>query len=76
MSKKVMIEVDEDAMKKLDDFIHFVYRYRCEFRNEYVSIWEDDTDELWIAKMFVRNAKPVAKAFGLYPYNQPIVNNP
>ena len=72
---KTFIEVDEDAMEMLDKYIHGVYSTRCRLRNQ-ASIGDDGRG--WFDHEFYDqvkfeveyNIKPLAKKFGLYPYNQ------
>ena len=72
---KVFIEVDEDAMEKLDKFIQEKYSRRCFIRNigkdNYYVDWKDEPSEYERAEWQAKEAKQLAKAFGLYPYNQP-----
>jgi len=76
MSKtKVFIEVDEDAMEKLDKFIHEKYSSRLWIRNmgkeEYYLDWKDEPSEYQRVEWQAKEAKELAKSFGLYPYNKP-----
>lgn len=74
MSKKVLIAVDEDAMKKLDDLIHSFYADRCHLRNFPEAGFEEfDYNSILY---YHSKAKEVARAFGLYPYNQEEVKYP
>lgn len=79
MSKKVMIEVDEDALKVLDDHIKGCYSHQLWWKHNH-GFDNDLGGELCHPYQFALNdrdeAKKLAKAFGLYPYNQPIVRNP
>ena len=72
---KVMIEVDEDAVEKLDRFIHEKYSLRCFIRNvgkdDFYVDWKHEPSEYEKAEWEANEAKKLAKAFGLYPYNQP-----
>ena len=71
---KIMIEVDEGGLERLDDFIKWCYTENIEEKNDN---WGYDADRVYnIPYTLMYYAKPIAKAFGLYPYNQPIVNNP
>ena len=77
MSKKVMIEVDEDAMKELDEFIGFFYYHRKRQKQMLESGQYDEWDVEQLYGNFVYDyqyfsyrAKKLAKSFGLYPYNQ------
>ena len=70
---KVMIEVEEDAVEKLDDFIRCCYRHLNWHKEDKLDMWEHYMDFMVIA---TKEAKGVAKSFGLYPYNQPIVKEP
>ena len=83
---KVTIEVDEDAIEILDAFIKSQYSRRCWIRNigpdtcrdsdwEYYEEWKkdycwDDRSDWERAQCDATKAKKLAKAFGLYPYNQ------
>ena len=79
MSKKVMIEVDEDALKVLDDHIkscysnHLWWKYLDGFANDCGG---DSVHPYETAMNGRVEAKKLAKAFGLYPYNQPTVYKP
>ena len=78
MSKKVMIEVEEDAMKVLDDYIKSCYSNQLwwKYHGGFTDVWDDTVHQSELVLKDVVEAKKLAKAFGLYPYNQPIVNNP
>lgn len=72
---KMMIEVDDDALELLDKYIHKVYSHRCWVTNNpEMYFWEQEIQEQ--SKREVGNTKVVAKAFGLYPYNQKEVRHP
>ena len=73
MSKtKVFIEVDEDAVEKLDKFIKWCYGVNITEKKEE---WGYDVDAVdGIPKSLMHFAKPIAKSFGLYPFNQPKVS--
>ena len=68
-----MVSVPEDAIKKLDELIHSLYADRHWWRIN-PETWIDDVEGCDINR--ARRAKGVAKAFGLYPYNQDEVRNP
>lgn len=58
----------------LDDYIKMIYTHKQQVRdNQETLYWEDD---LHRARWHVRKIKPIAKSFGLYPYNQEKVRNP
>ena len=68
---KTMIEVDDDALEKLDEFLHWCYTENLGDKREE---WGDGS-HLWsIPETLIGFAKPIAKSFGLYPYNQPKVS--
>ena len=69
-----MVSVPEDAIKKLDELLHTLYADRHWWRihpdfAEWINVEECDKER-------AQKAKVVAKAFGLYPYNQDEVKNP
>mgnify|MGYP004036583583 CR=1 FL=1 len=66
-NKKVMIEVDEDAVETLDRFIKYVYQQNIRYKQEN---WMEDSGDIHLPDSLMTFAKPTAKAFGLYPYNQ------
>ena len=82
MSKKVMIEVEENALEILDNWIQGSYYTRCFHRNILNNDeWGEheiytNSDPIFKAKLQAYDAKKVAKAFGLYPYNQEEVKFP
>lgn len=68
-----MVSVPEDAVKKLDALIHTLYADKLWWKinpDDYVH----DVEGCDISR--AQKAKVVAKAFGLYPYNQDEVRNP
>jgi len=76
---KKTIEVEEGALEKLDQYIFRVYSDRVLIRNlggyEFEP-WNDGTTEYEKAEFLAGEMKVLAKAFGLYPYNQPVVEYP
>jgi len=70
---KKTIEVDGDAVEKLDDLIKCCYRHWRASSDGRMEDWESYADFLAI---ITKQAKGVAKSFGLYPYNQPVVEYP
>ena len=74
------ILVDEDALEKLDDYIYTCYSQKLwwKFLGGFeLECSKDTCSHLYQAALNnAVEAKKLAKAFGLYPYNQPIVNNP
>ncbi len=71
---KMMIEVEEGAVEKLDEFIKWCYTENIESNKEDVEYTDD-----WfvhIPDTLMQFAKPIAKAFTLYPYNQKKVRHP
>ena len=69
-----VVSVNEDAVKKLDALIHTLYADRHWWRmhpeyDGYIDVEECD-------KSRAKKAKKVAKAFGLYPYNQDEIRCP
>lgn len=75
---KVMIEVEEGAMEVLDDFIKEVYSLELFWKHH--GGYDCDASGIGHPYRLVlidkQEAKWVAKAFGLYPYNQAIVHEP
>ena len=75
---KVMIEVEEGAVEVLDDFIKEVYSVELFWKHH--GGYDIDTSEMGHPYRLVlidkQEAKILAKAFGLYPYNQAIVHEP
>ena len=74
----VKIEVEEDAVEVLDYFIKGFYHQELMWKHG--GGYDSDFCELdhpyRIVLMDKQAAKKVAKAFGLYPYNQAIVHEP
>ena len=71
---KVFVEVDENAMEQLDTFIQNCYRHKLWWK--YLDGFDNDCcgdtiHPYQYALNDVVEAKKLAKAFGLYPYNQP-----
>ena len=64
--KKVMIEVDEDAVETLDRFIKYVYGVNIRYKQ---GSWGEDKGDTHLPDSLMTFAKPTAKAFGLYPFN-------
>lgn len=64
---KVMIEVEEGALEVLDELIHSLYSNRHWWRMypEYDGWIDNEACD----KNRAKEAKKVAKSFGLYPYN-------
>jgi hypothetical protein len=73
---KVTIEVDEDAIEVLDAFIKSQYSRRCWIRNIGSENYWDERSDWERAEVDATKAKKLAKAFGLYPYNQKEVRHP
>jgi hypothetical protein len=75
MSNSKMVSVPEEAVRKLDQLIHILYRDRyfwltyAHEANEWGYNEKGDKNR-------AKSAKEVAKAFGLYPYNQDEVRCP
>lgn len=75
---KVTIEVEEGALEAVDALCHRWYSIRCTMRNwggyEY---WDDSGKEYGdVCRDVEYYIKPLAKKFGLYPYNQETVKYP
>ena len=68
---KVFIEVDEDAVDELDEFIKYCYNINIRWKT---GTWGEDENDMEIPLGLMDYAKPIAKAFGLYPFNQPKVS--
>ena len=76
-----MVLVPKSAIAALDGFIHGLYSDRCFIRNHCYDINEasgsiSDLSAEDVILNDARFAKRVAKAFGLYPYNQTEVKYP
>ena len=70
------IAVDDDALEKLDKFIKWCYYENIYNKND-DWVWGEDADYVYgIPKTLMSFAKPIAKSFGLYPYNQKEVRHP
>ena len=63
---KVTIEVDENAVKTLDRFIKWIYEGNIREKND---DWGDDEVDIITPFRLMMFAKPIAKEFGLYPFN-------
>jgi hypothetical protein len=63
---KVTIEVDEEAVETLDRFIKWVYEENIREKND---SWGDDEVDIITPTRLMMFAKPIAKSFGLYPFN-------
>jgi len=75
---KVMIEVDDNALELVDRVCHYWYYMRVWLRNEggYDFIDDSGMDYKTMCYQIEYFIKPLAKKFGVYPYNQEIVGNP
>jgi hypothetical protein len=77
---KAFIEVEESAMEVLDDFIKQAYGSELWWKHN--QGYDNDLGGEWpghpyrAALIDKQRAKKLAKAFGLYPYNQSIVHEP
>lgn len=66
--KMVSIEVEEDALERLDSFIRWCYTENIMEKNDN---WGYDADRVYsIPHTLMSYALPIAKSFGLYPFNQ------
>jgi hypothetical protein len=66
---KVTIEVEEDAIEVLDLMVKWVYELNLRDKQGH---WGDDPDYDEITpERLMWHIKPIAKRFGLYPFNQP-----
>ena len=68
------VVVPESAMKLLDELIHMLYGDSLWWKINPDSHIEDSME--FLDGIRAQKAKVVAKAFGLYPYNQDEVRNP
>jgi hypothetical protein len=73
--------IEEDKMEALDEFIYSWYRKRVHYRNRggHDCTWEDDYFGMSYEAMLDTikyQIKPLAKQWGLYPYNQEVVKYP
>jgi len=67
------IKIDDDALDKLDDYIKGIYSLHIEVKED---TWGDSKMDIITPESLMIRIKPIAKAFGLYPYNQEKVRNP
>jgi len=72
--------VEEGSLEELDEVIHNFYSQKCWIRNlggdDYYDFTHSGLNYEMICNQVEKYIKPLAKKYGLYPYNQEVVYNP
>ncbi len=70
---KVLIEVEEGVVEKLDEFIKWCYYENLAEKTDEEGYYPDPSWIVRLPKILMSYARPISKGFGLYPYNQEVV---